>query len=236
MLSQPWPQIRFSARWKIFWCKTINKFYFFICYKTPDIKKHLGFELSRSCVDKHCRDSERVEQYILGGSDPDKEKTPGGVTRVFASSTTTASKCTDQYRTYSTIPQAQILRKLGNQCLPWKLISSYTADLRSDHVLGAASLGSGLPLLHVVEACASSGTGWSPSSSCLFSSYPPNVDQHHQHPCSCFDQLGYPQHSSFSSKPFLIFSIGSNYHTQSVCHHSSLLWVFLSLNPSQGCH
>ena len=112
------------------------------------------------------------------------------------------------------------------------------ADLRSDHVLGAASLGSGLPLLHVVEACASSGTGWSPSSSCLFSSHPQDVDQHHHCPCSCFYQLGYPQHSSSSSKPFLIFSIGSNYYTliQSVCHHFSLLWVLLSLNPSQESH
>ena len=138
----------------------------------------------------------------------------------------------------STFPPAQILRKPGNQCLPWQLISSYTADLRSDHVLGAASLGSGLPLLHVVEACASSGTGWSPSSSCLFSSHPQDVDQHHHCPCSCFYQLGYPQHSSSSSKPFLIFSIGSNYYTlnQSVCHHFSLLWVLLSLNPSQGSH
>ena len=67
------------------------------------------------------------------------------------------------------------------------------------------------------------------------------VDHHLPHACSYpilqmsiniinilalyFDQLGYPQHSSSSSKPFLIFSIGSNYYTlnQSVCHHFSLL-------------
>ena len=64
------------------------------------------------------------------------------------------------------------------------------------------------------------------------------TDQHHHCPCSCFYRLGYPQHSSSSSKPFLIFSIGSNYYTlnQSVCHHFSLLWVLLSLNPSQESH
>ena len=109
ILSRPWPQMRFSAWWKIFWCKIINKFHFFICYKTPDIKKHLGFELYRSCVANIyiaviVKEWSSIFWVAHTGSDPDKEKTPGGVGRVFASSTTKTSKCTDQYRTYSTFP------------------------------------------------------------------------------------------------------------------------------------